>query len=238
MNPEERTLIDTVPGGGTVELGVTATATNTEIEEMVLSVSRFHANAVHAQLAEQTARWRERLYAMRAEIGGEPAPEPHASDLPPSPMPGRMRYWPADGGVWLQWVAPGKEMNLDNSEAQRVPVSATDTDADLEASAEKWLTAGRCGHPRSLENSCPSSQQRFHSPKQRTEQPCRRPECNTPATTITVPNARNPAFTDLDRVALLTSRALWASTADMNQAGRDADAAQVIARAAELGVQM
>lgn len=91
MTRNERTFTDTVPGGGAVDLGVTATATNLEIESMVLSVSRFHADAVHAQLAEQTARWRERLYEIREELGGEPAPEPHASDLSPSPMPGRMR---------------------------------------------------------------------------------------------------------------------------------------------------
>lgn len=140
MTREERTLTDVVPGGGTVELSVTATATNLEIEEAVLSMSRFHANAVHAKLAEQIQSWRKKLYAMRAELGGDPAPEPHASALPPCPMPGRMRTWETADAVWLQWVAPGNELNLDNSEAQRVPVSATDSDADLAAAAERWLT--------------------------------------------------------------------------------------------------
>ena len=39
---------------------------------------------------------------------------------------------------------------------------------------------------------------------------------------------------DMDRIALLTSRSLWASTADLNQRGEDELAARVIARAAEL----
>lgn len=141
---EERTLTDTVPGGGTVDLGVTATATNLEIESMVQSMSRFHANAVHAQLAEQTARWRERLYEMREELGGEPAPEPRASDLPRCPMPGRMRTWTAPDGLWVMFVSPGRSLDLDQVEMVRVPVSAIDTDADLEAAAERWLTGYGC----------------------------------------------------------------------------------------------
>lgn len=39
---------------------------------------------------------------------------------------------------------------------------------------------------------------------------------------------------DLDRIALLTSRSLWASTADLNQVGRVEDAERVILRATEL----
>ncbi|KXP08732.1 VOC family protein [Tsukamurella pseudospumae] len=141
---EERTFTDSVPGGGTVELGVTAEATNLEIEDTVLSISRFQADAVHAKLAEQTARWRERLYEMREELGGDPAPEPHASALPPCPMPGRMRAWETADAVWLQWVAPGRELNLDQAEAVRVPVSATDSDEDLVKAANRWLTGYGC----------------------------------------------------------------------------------------------
>lgn len=144
MTREELTLTDTVPGGGAVELSVTAAATNLEIEEMVLSVGRFHANAVHEKLAGQIQSWRERLYAMRAELGGESAPESHAGTLPPPPMPGRMRVWEMPDAVWLQWIAAGKELSLDNVEMQRIPVSATDSDADLAAAAARWLTGYGC----------------------------------------------------------------------------------------------
>lgn len=39
---------------------------------------------------------------------------------------------------------------------------------------------------------------------------------------------------DMDRIGLLTSRALWSSTADLHQVGRREEAAQVIARAVEI----
>ncbi|KXP08700.1 hypothetical protein [Tsukamurella pseudospumae] len=39
---------------------------------------------------------------------------------------------------------------------------------------------------------------------------------------------------DLDRISLLTSRALWSSTSDLHQRGEDELAHRVIARAAEL----
>ena len=141
---DEQTFTDTVPGDGTVDLGVTATATNTEIESMVQAMSRFHANEVHAKLAAQFQSWRERLYQIRAELGGEPAPEPHASALPPSPMPGRMRTFTAPDGLWVMFVSPGRPLDLDQVEMVRVPVSATDSDADLANAANRWLTGYGC----------------------------------------------------------------------------------------------
>ncbi|MBS4104280.1 hypothetical protein [Tsukamurella paurometabola] len=141
---ESKTLTDIIPGGGTIEMSVTAETTNLEIETMVLSVSRFHADAVHGRLAEQFASWRRSLYEMRAELGGAAAPEPHASTVPPCPMPGRMRCWGTADAVWLGWIAPGRPLDLDNVEAQRIPVSATDTDEQLAAVAERWLTGSGC----------------------------------------------------------------------------------------------
>lgn len=141
---DTRTLTDLVRGGGTVELTVTARTSNLDIETMVIDAQREQAAVVHERLAEQVASWRRELYAMRAELGGAPVPEPHPSMSPPSPMPGRIRAWETTDAVWLGWIAPGKPMDLDQMEAQRVPVSATDTDEDLEAAAERWLTGYGC----------------------------------------------------------------------------------------------
>lgn len=141
---ETRTLTDLVPGGGTVELTVSARTSNLDIESTILAAQRKQAETVYRKLAEQFASWQREMYAMRAELGGEPAPEPHVSSRPPCPMPGRMRCWETDDAVWLGWIAPGRGMDLDNVEAVRVPVSATDTDADLEAAAERWLTGYGC----------------------------------------------------------------------------------------------
>ncbi|WP_435594766.1 hypothetical protein [Tsukamurella tyrosinosolvens] len=142
---ETETLTDLIPGGGTVELTVTAHTSNLDIETMILAAQREQANAVHARLAEQVASWRRALYEMREELGGDPAPEPHPCALPPCPMPGgRMRTWETADGVWLGWIAPERPMNLDQMEALRVPVSATDTDADLEVAAQRWLTGYGC----------------------------------------------------------------------------------------------
>lgn len=126
---ETRTLTGTAPGGGTADLGVTATATDAEIERMVQTSARF-----------LTESWRRQLYAMRAELGGEPAPAPHASSLPPCPMPGRMRAWETADALWLQWIPGGDPLDLDHAVAQRIPVSATDSDEQLAAAAERWLT--------------------------------------------------------------------------------------------------
>lgn len=141
---ETKTLTDLVPGGTTVAFTVTANSTNIEIESMVLATQREQADAVHARLAEQFASWRRALYGMREQLGGDPEPEPHPSSLPPCPMPGRMRTWVTADAVWLGWIAPGKPMDLDQMEARRVPVRATDTDEDLVAAAERWLTGYGC----------------------------------------------------------------------------------------------
>ncbi|MCA0159109.1 hypothetical protein LB823_23155 [Tsukamurella sp. M9C] len=119
---ESRTLTDLIPGGGTVALTVTASTSNLDIETMVLDAQREQANAVHALLAEQFAFWRRALYEMREQLGGDPAPAAHPSSLAPNPMPGRMRTWDTDDAVWLQFIAPGRAMDLDNAEAVRVPV--------------------------------------------------------------------------------------------------------------------
>ncbi len=137
---ETRTLTDLVRGGGTVSLTVTAHTSSLDIETMVLAAQREQATVVHNRLAERVASWRRELYAMRAELGGEPAPQPRPSSLPPCPMPGRIRAWEITDAVWVQWVPEGEQFDLDHSVAQRVPVSATDTDEDLEAAAQRWLT--------------------------------------------------------------------------------------------------
>lgn len=90
---DTKTLTDLIPGGGTVELTVTARTSNLDIESTILAAQRKQATVVHNRLAEQVASWRRSLYEMRAELGGEPAPESHTSTLPPVPMPGRMRCW-------------------------------------------------------------------------------------------------------------------------------------------------
>ncbi|NMD56553.1 MULTISPECIES: hypothetical protein [Tsukamurella] len=141
---DTKTLTDLVRGGGTVSLTVTATSTNLDVEEMVLAAQQEQATVVHNRLAEQVASWRRELYAMRAELGGEPAPQPRPSSPPLCPMPGRMRVRETLDAVWLGWIAPGKPMDLDNVEAVRVPVSATDTDEQLAATAEQWLTGYGC----------------------------------------------------------------------------------------------
>ncbi|MBS4102843.1 hypothetical protein [Tsukamurella paurometabola] len=145
------TLTDLVRGGGAIELTVTAHTSNLDIETMILDAQREQANAVHACLAEQVASWRRALYEMREELGGDPAPEPHPSTSPPCPMPGRMRAWETADAVWLGWIAPGKLMDLDQMEAQRVPVSATDTDDQLAAVAERWLTGEGAPPPGTVE---------------------------------------------------------------------------------------
>ncbi|BDD82312.1 hypothetical protein TPB0596_20750 [Tsukamurella pulmonis] len=142
---DTKIVTDFVPGGGTVALTVTAASTNLDIEEMVLAAQREQATAVHARLAEQFASWRRELYEMREQLGGEPAPEPHVGVLPPCPMPsGRMRTWETADAVWLQWIPVGEPLDLDHAVAQRVPVSATDTDEQLAAAAERWLTGYGC----------------------------------------------------------------------------------------------
>lgn len=141
---DTRTLTDLIPGGGTISLTVSAASTNVDIESSVLAAQREQAAVVHERLAEQFQSWRRALYEMREELGGDPAPEPHPSTSPPCPMPGRMRCWETADALWLGWIAPGRPTDLDNVEAQRVPVSATDTDADLEAAAERWLTGYGC----------------------------------------------------------------------------------------------
>ncbi|AUN38662.1 hypothetical protein [Tsukamurella tyrosinosolvens] len=98
---DTKTLTDLIPGGGTVSLTVTAHTSNLDIESMVLAAEREQATVVHGRLAEQFASWRRSLYAMREQLGGEPAPEPDPSTLPPAPMPGRMRCWETDDAVWL-----------------------------------------------------------------------------------------------------------------------------------------
>ncbi|MFD9829060.1 hypothetical protein ACFWXB_16430 [Tsukamurella tyrosinosolvens] len=142
---ETRTLTDLVRGGTTVAFTVTAHTSSLDIETKVLAAQREQATLVHARLAEQVATWRRELYAMREQLGGEPAPEPHASTLPPCPMPGgRMRTWETADAVWLQWIPVGEPLDLDHAVAQRVPVSANDTAEDLEAAAERWLTGYGC----------------------------------------------------------------------------------------------
>ncbi|GAA4676608.1 hypothetical protein [Gordonia humi] len=141
---DTKTLTDLIPGGGTVELTVTARTSNLDIESTILAAQRKQATVVHNRLAEQVASWRRSLYEMRAELGGEPAPESHTSTLPPVPMPGRMRCWETSDAVWLQWVPVGETLDLDHAVAQRIPVNATDTDADLEAAAQRWLTGYGC----------------------------------------------------------------------------------------------
>ncbi|MGC5024390.1 hypothetical protein ACLQ3K_06495 [Tsukamurella sp. DT100] len=140
---EIRTLTDLFPGGA-IEFTVTAASTNFDIETMVLDAQREQATLVHARLAKQVATWRRQLYAMRAELGGKPAPETHASSQPTCPMPGRMRCWETANAVWLQWVPAGEPLDLDHAVAQRIPVHATDTDTDLDAAAERWLTGSGC----------------------------------------------------------------------------------------------
>lgn len=141
---DTKTLTDLIPGGGTVSLTVTAHTSSLDIETMVLDAQREQETVVHNRLAEQVQAWRRSLYAMRAELGGDPAPEPHTSILPPCPMPGRMRCWETADALWLGWIAPGRPLDLDNVEAQRIPVSATDTDEQLAAAAERWLTGYGC----------------------------------------------------------------------------------------------
>lgn len=99
---ETRTLTDLVRGGGTVSFTVTAHTSSLDVEEMVLAAQREQATAVHNRMAEQVASWRHSLYEMRADLGGEPAPEPDSSTLPPVPMPGRMRCWETRDAVWVQ----------------------------------------------------------------------------------------------------------------------------------------
>lgn len=137
---ETRTLTDLIPGGGTVELTVTARTSNLDIETMVIDAQREQAALVHARLVEQVASWRRALYSMREELGGAPAPAPHPSTSPPSPMPGRMRRWETDDAVWVQWIPAGEPPDLDHAVAQRFPVSATDSDEQLAAAAGRWLT--------------------------------------------------------------------------------------------------
>ncbi|MGX9294428.1 hypothetical protein [Tsukamurella paurometabola] len=140
-----RTLTDLVPGGGTVSLTVTARTSNLDIESTILAAQRKQATVVHKRLAEQVASWRRERYTMRADLGGEPAPESHTSTLPPVPMPGgRMRTWETADAVWLQWIPVGEPLDLDHAVAQRVPVSANDTAEQLVAAAERWLTGYGC----------------------------------------------------------------------------------------------
>ncbi|KXP12701.1 hypothetical protein AXK57_00115 [Tsukamurella pulmonis] len=141
---ETRTLTDLVPGGGTVSLTVTARTSSLDIETMVLDAQREQATVVHNRLAEQVSSWRRALYEMRERLGGEPAPEPDSSSLPPCPMPGRMRALETADAVWLQWVPVGEPLDLDHAVAQRFSVSATDTDEQLAAAAQRWLTGSGC----------------------------------------------------------------------------------------------
>ncbi|WP_158636209.1 hypothetical protein, partial [Tsukamurella sputi] len=111
---ETRTLTDLVRGGGTVELTVSAASTDLDIESTILAAQREQAALVHKRLAEQVQSWRRELYAMRADLGGKPAPETHARSQPTCPMPGRMRTWETADAVWLQWVPVGEPLDLDH----------------------------------------------------------------------------------------------------------------------------
>ncbi|MGC5026341.1 hypothetical protein ACLQ3K_16445 [Tsukamurella sp. DT100] len=135
-----RTLTDLIPGGSAVEFTITADTNSLNIESMVLDAQREQATLVHARLAKQVATWRRELYAMRAELGGKPAPETGASSQPTCPMPGRMRCWGTADAVWLQWIPAGQPLDLDHAVAQRIQVHGTDTDEYLAAAAERWLT--------------------------------------------------------------------------------------------------
>ncbi|GAA1089712.1 hypothetical protein [Tsukamurella spumae] len=132
-------------------LVVTAETTDIEIAALVAeAVDRRTASEyrdVEVQMLSRRTGRRQRLQQYRHELGGPPptpmvAPRPSAA--PPCPTPGRIRAWETTDAVWLQWVPVGEPLDLEHAVAQRVPVSATDTDADLAAAAERWLTGYGC----------------------------------------------------------------------------------------------
>lgn len=134
-----------------IPLTVTSETSAAEIADMVAeAVARRAADqhrVVEIEALRWRSRWRHELELFRHELGGQ-APESVVAGEsvagPPCPMPGRMRTWTAPEGMWLQWVDRTHPFDLDHAQAVRVPVCATDTDADLEAAARRWLTGYGC----------------------------------------------------------------------------------------------
>lgn len=126
---------------------VTAETTDIDIAALVAeAVDRRTASEyrdVEVQMLSRRTGWRQRLQQYRHQLGGPPPTPmvvPRPSAAPPCPTPGRIRAWEAADALWLCWIAPGRPMGLDQMEAQRIPVSATDTDEQLAAAAQRWLT--------------------------------------------------------------------------------------------------
>lgn len=134
-----------------IPITVTSETSDSEISDMVAeAVDRRAADqhrVVEVEALQWRTRWRAELERHRYELGG-PEPEPVVAGEsvagPPCPMPGRMRTWETDDGVWLQWIDRTHPLDLDHAQAVRVSVRATDTDADLEAAARRWLTGYGC----------------------------------------------------------------------------------------------
>ncbi|KXP08819.1 VOC family protein [Tsukamurella pseudospumae] len=134
-----------------IPLTVTSETSDAEIEALVAEAVARRAADQHREVEVEGVRWRTRwrreLELLRHELGGpEPAPVVAGDAVagPPCPMPGRMRTWTTPEGMWLQWIDRTHPMDLDQAQAQRVPVAATDTDEKLAAAAERWLSGYGC----------------------------------------------------------------------------------------------